>query len=556
MKVLIVGGVAGGASAAARLRRLNEQAEIILFERGEHISYANCGLPYYIGGLIPEEEDLLLQTPEFFQSRFRVEVRIRQEVIAICPAEKRVRVRDCVRGEEYEETFDKLILSPGAKPVIPNIPGKTLPHVYVLRDVKDAVRIREQLKQTKSRKAVVIGGGFIGVEVSENLTHQGIQVTIVDLAPQILAPYDAEMSWFIQHKMEEAGIQFSLGTQPQKIEEQNGSCRVFLQNGQVLESDFVVFAIGVRPESQLADSAGIARNAKGGIAVNALLETSQKDIFAVGDVAEIANPVLSSKYMVPLAGPANRQGRIVAGNVLGRKETYEGALGSSVVKVFDWTAACTGVNERTLQVQKKPYEKIYLQPYDHATYYPDSSQMVLKLLFAPDGKILGVQCVGEKGVDKRVDVIAAVMGMGGTVKDLTRLNLCYAPPYASAKDPVNFAGYVAENVLEGLMQVKHWHDLASMDWEREVLLDVRTEEEFQAGHLEKSVNIPVDELRERIGEIPKDKEIVVYCQVGIRGYLAQRILSQNGYNAFNLSGGYGLLEKIGIIKSGVCKVEG
>ncbi|WP_434310909.1 FAD-dependent oxidoreductase [Hominifimenecus sp. rT4P-3] len=550
MKVVIVGGVAGGASAAARLRRLDEQAEIIMLEKGEHISYANCGLPYHIGGVIVDEDELLLQTPESFYQRFRVQVRVRHEVISIQKEAKTVRVRNLADGTEYEETYDKLILSPGAEPFVPPMEGAALPRVFTLRNVADMRRIRQAVDHQACQKAVVIGGGFIGLELCENLAERGIQVSVVEAAPQILAPYDAEMARILQTRMEEAGICFYLNAQARAIREGENGYLVELPEQKVLECDFVVLAIGVRPDSGLAKTAGLDLNARGGIQTNEYMETSERDIYAVGDAIEIKNAVLKSKGMTPLAGPANKQGRLAAGNLVGARETYPGTVGSSVIKIFDLTAACTGANEKMLQAAGISYEKVYLMPLSHAGYYPGATSLALKLLFDLNGKVLGAQCVGESGVEKRIDVIASVLHFGGNVKDLTQLDLCYAPPYSSAKDPVNFAGYVAENVLGGLSPIWHWHELPKLDEQEITLLDVRTEEEYGEGHLRHSVNIPVDELRERIGELDREKPIYLYCQVGIRGYIAQRILMQNGYTVWNLSGGYGFLSKIGVAPQG------
>lgn len=548
MKVIIIGGVAGGASTAARLRRLDEKAEIILFERGEHISYANCGLPYYIGGVITDEDELLLQTPESFFNRFRVQVRVQEEVISIEKDNKVVRVRRKSDGSEYEESYDKLVLSPGAEPFVPPMEGTQLPRVFTVRNVNDALTIRKLVEAQMYQRAVVIGGGFIGLELCENLSEVGIHVTVVEAAPQIIAPYDAEMAYMIQERMEKAGIEFYLDMQAVGIREKDDTYSVQLKNGEQLFCDFVIMAIGVRPESCLAKEAGISVNQKGSIVTDSSMKTSDEDIYAIGDAAEVYNPVSDSRGMIALAGPANKQGRIVADNLVGRKSTYSGAIGSSVIKMFDLTAACTGVNERTLKQAGVDYRRIYLLPMAHAGYYPNATQLIMKLLFAPDGRVLGAQCIGSEGVEKRIDVIATTIHFGGTVQDLTELDLCYAPPYSSAKDPVNFAGYIASNVLDGTVKMGDWEELESLNLDQTVLLDVRTEEEWEEAHLSNAVHIPVDELRERLEELPKEKEILVYCQVGIRGYIACRILMQNGFNARNLSGGYGLLENIGKAK--------
>lgn len=545
MKVIIVGGVAGGASAAARLRRLDETAEILLFEKGNHISYANCGLPYYIGGVIPDEEDLLLQTPESFFRRFRVQVRLREEVVAIDREKRTVRVRRALDGSQYEESYDKLILSPGAQPFVPPMEGARLPRVFTLRSVDDARQLREMAQARKYTRCVVIGGGFIGLETCENLRKCGLALTVVEAAPQILAPYDGEMAYIIQRRMEENGVRFFLNAQAAAIREEGADYTVHLADGTALSCDFVLFAIGVRPESGLARDAGLATSPRGSILSDNHLRTEDENIYAIGDAAEVRQPVTGGRGMVALAGPANKQGRIAADNLAGRKTAYRGAIGSSVIQIFDLTAACTGANERSLKQAGIPYRKAYLLPMSHAGYYPNATQLKMKLLFSPEGKLLGAQCIGFEGVEKRIDVIATAIHFGGTVQDLTELDLCYAPPYASAKDPVNFAGYIAANELDGTVTLGHWDELPGLDPGQTALLDVRTAEEFEEGHLPGALHIPVDELRERLGELPEGKELFVYCQVGIRGYIACRILTQNGYRARNLSGGYGLLCAIG-----------
>ena len=541
-KVVIVGGVAGGASAAARLRRLDEDSEIILFERGPHISYANCGLPYYIGNVIENEEDLLLQTPESFRQRFCVDVRVMSEVVSILRDKKKVIVKNLSNGETYEESYDKLILSPGAAAFSPDIPGIHWPKVYRLRTVADSKAIQKAARRKNNKKAVVIGGGFIGIEVMENLVKQGLEVTLVEAAPQILTQFDEEMSRILTKKIQDSGVAVRLNSPVKSIKRKGAQYGVVLQSGESISCDFAVAAIGVLPETTLAREAGLTLNERGAIVTEGDLRTSDPDIYALGDAIEVLNRITGRKVLLPLAGPANKQGRIAAGNVSGRSDCFSGVIGSSVLKVFDLTAACTGVNERTLKAEKISYEKIYLSPMNHAGYYPGGTPITMKVLFSPEGKLLGVQGIGQEGTEKRVDVIGTAIQYGGQISDLADLELCYAPPYSSAKDPVNMVGFMGSNVIAGLSKIKHWHDLPGRDHETSILLDVRTEEEYAGGHLEGAVNIPVDHLRERLEEIPADKAVWIYCQVGLRGYIAQRILLQKGYGeVYNLSGGYGLI---------------
>ncbi|MCD8078387.1 MAG: FAD-dependent oxidoreductase [Lachnospiraceae bacterium] len=545
-RYVIVGGVAGGASAAARLRRLDEEAEIILIERGPDISYANCGLPYYIGGVIESDEDLLLQTPESFYARFRVTVCTRSEVRAIDRAAKQVSGCHLDTGETFSLKYDKLILSTGAAPVVPKLPGISLPGVYTLRNVQDSQAILQAAQQTEGGRVVVVGGGFIGLEVAENLRHRGLNVTIVEAAPQIMAPFDEEMAAILTRTLEKAGIEVLLGAPITGIQEDKNEYRVFVGMNKTVTCDFVVLAIGVRPETTLAEQAGLKLDERKFIVTDNALRTSDPDIYAVGDAIEVENQITRRRGSLALAGPANRQGRLAAGNVCGARQGFRGVVGASVLKLFDRTAACTGVNERTLRELGMSYEKIYISPLNHAGYYPGGSPIYLKLLFDLDGRILGAQAVGGEGTDKRMDVIGTAMQMGGRVSDLENLELGYAPAYSSAKDPVNMAGMVSGNVLAGLAPVFHWHDLAERDPENSCLVDVRTEEEYQNGHLEGAVNLPVDELRERLGELPQEKELWIYCQAGLRGYIAQRILMQKDFKKVrNLSGGYGLLQAMG-----------
>ena len=547
MKVVIVGGVAGGASTAARLRRLDEQAEILLFDRGGYVSYANCAFPYYIGGVVEDQEDLFLQTPESFWTRFRIQVRTNSEVIRILRRDKKVEVRDLTDGHIYEESYDKLVLSPGAEPVIPPVEGSRCPGVYSLRTVQDTFRIRDMAVRQGCQRAVVVGGGFIGLEMAVNLRNLGAEVTLLEAAGQVFPPFDPEMARIVEMELQENGVQVKTSCGVQGIVPCDGGYQVNCADGSSLPCDFVVMAVGVRPESTLAREAGLTVNQRGGIVVSPSLQTDDPDIYAVGDVIQVENEISGQPVQLPLAGPANRQGRIAAENLDGGEQVFSGVIGTSVVEVFQQTAACTGLNEKTLQALNVPYEKVYLSPNQHAGFYPGACPMTLKLLFSPQGNVLGCQCIGREGVDKRVDVIASVLHFKGTVADLAEMELGYAPAYSSAKDPINYAGFLAQNVLSGRSPIKHWNDLENRDREKSVLVDVRTSGEYAMGHLDGSVNIPVDELRERLDQLPKDKELWIYCQVGIRGYIAQRILMQSrpGQKVYNISGGYRLFKLIG-----------
>ena len=548
MKVLIVGGVAGGASTAARLRRLDESAEIIMLERGPEVSYSNCGLPYYVGGVVGSVEELLLQTPQSFWDRFRVDVRVCSEVTEIDAQAKTVKIRKVDSGEIYTETYDKLVLTPGSEALRPRIPGIDFPEVFTLRTVEDAVQIQKFASQKNSQRVVVVGGGFIGLEVAENLRHDGLDVTLVEGVNQVFPPFDLEMANILADEMRRNGVRVLLECPVQEIR-RDGDGYVVKCADQELKCDFVVMAVGVRPESGLARNAGLALNARGGVVVDDQMRTSNADIYAAGDVVEKFHLVSQQKTMLPLAGPASKQGRVIADRLAGMESAFSGVVGASVCKLFDLTAACVGLNEKSLKESGTAYEKVYLSPSQHVGVYPGASPITMKLIFSPEGKILGCQCVGADGVEKRVDVISTVIQMRGTVSDLAKLELCYAPPYGSPKDPVNYAGYVAENVLAGRMEIKHWHDLPGRDKNGTILVDVRTQEEYREGHLPGSVNIPVDEIRERMEELPEDKEIWIYCQVGLRGYIAQQIVKQhrNGQKVFNLSGGYRLLSITGML---------
>ncbi|ODA39803.1 DsrE/DsrF/DrsH-like family protein [Desulfosporosinus sp. BG] len=536
-KVLIVGGVAGGASAAARLRRLDESAEIIMFERDEYISFANCGLPYYIGETIKEREKLLVQTPESMKSRFNIDVRINSEVIGVDTTKKVARVRSRDKGE-YEEQYDYLVLSPGARAIKPNIEGINSKRIFTLRNIPDTDNIKAYVDKKGINRAVVIGGGFVGVEMAENLKDRGLEVTLVEAAPHIMAPFDTDMVVSLEKELLDNGVGLILNDGVKAFKDQENSIEISLNSGTKLSTDLVILAIGVFPDTGFLQDSGIERGAKGHILVNENMKTSADNVFAVGDAIEVVDFVNKQNTAVPLAGPANKQGRIAADNIAGLKTSYKGTQGTSIIKVFGLTAASTGNNERTLNRLSIPYKVITVHPASHASYYPGSLTMTLKLIFNEDGKILGAQGFGYAGVDKRIDVIATVIRLGGTVTDLTELELCYAPPFSSAKDPVNMAGYVAENVLAGRVDVIKAEEALAYNRENMLLLDVRTGDEFDNGHLEGAINIPVDSLRERIGELDKNKEIFEYCQIGLRGYVAARILTQNGFKVRNIDGGY------------------
>lgn len=539
MKLLIVGGVAGGASAAARARRLSEDAEIIMFERGPDVSFANCGLPYYLGGEIGERDKLLVVTPERLRTRFTLEVRTRTSVEAIDRSAKKVKVRDLAAGREYEESYDKLILAPGAAPLRPPIPGIDLPGIFTLRNLHDVDRIKQAVDDGV-KQAVVVGAGFIGLELVENFARRGIAATVVELQDQVLPPLDKEMTTPIAEHLRAKGVTLLLGDSAEAFEQTPDGLAVRLKSGRTLGAQLVILGVGVRPENKLAVDAGLEVGPRGGIRVDEHMQTSDPDIYAVGDATEVKDFVTGLPTQVPLAGPANRQGRIAADHVFGRDSRYRGTQGTAIVRVFDLTAALTGASEKTLQRANRPYRKVYVHPVHHAGYYPGAEGMTLKLLFDPaDGRILGAQAVGGAGVDKRIDVLAVAIQAGMTVFDLEEMELAYAPQFGSAKDPVNMAGFVAAGMLRGEHpQADVERVLAAQPSERPLLLDVRTQQEFSRGHIPDAVNIPVDELRSRVGELPYDREIAVYCQVGQRGYLATRVLTQAGFNAVNLGGGY------------------
>ena len=540
MNYLIIGGVAGGATVAARLRRMDEKANIVLFERGKYVSYANCGLPYYIGDTINNREKLFVQTVKGFTDRFRIDIRTEQEVTAIRPDKKEVEVKNLSTGEIYTETYDKLVLSPGAEPLRPGIEGIGSKKIFTLRNVPDTDTIKNYINIEKPKRAIVVGGGFIGLEMAENLHDLGIQVDVVEMANQVMAPLDFSMAAIVHRQLTDKGVGLHLEDGVSRFEEKDGGVTVHLRSGKQIATDMVLLSIGVRPETKLAKEAGLAIGERGGIAVNDYMQTSDADIYALGDATEVKNLVTGQPSLIPLAGPANKQGRIVADNIIfGNKKKYAGSIGTSIAKVFDLTVAATGANAKLLQRNNIPYTSSYTHGASNAGYYPGAVPMSIKILFDPEnGKLLGAQIVGFNGVDKRIEMLEQVIQRGGTVYDLTELEHAYAPPYSSAKDPVNMAGFVAENILKGKSKIIQWRELAELPADT-IRIDVRTRDEHKLGSIPGFINIPVDELREHLDELPKDKLIVVSCAVGLRGYLAYRILVQNGFkNVRNLSGGY------------------
>ena len=536
-KVLIVGGVAGGASAAARLRRLDETLEIIMFEKGEYISFANCGLPYHIGEIIKERDKLLVQTPKAMRDRFNIDVRVFSEVIDIDSDNKKIKINSKDKGL-YEESYDYLVLSPGAKPIRPNIEGINSEKIYTLRNVRDMDKIKSLVDEGQVKKAIVIGGGYVGVEVAENLVERNVKTTLVEAAPHILAPFDSEMVTLGEKELQENGVSLRLNDGVKAFNELGNGVEVKLNSGKRLVADMVVLAIGVTPDTSFLKSSGIDLGPKGHILVNDKMETNKEGIYAVGDAIEIHDYINGNKAAIPLAGPANRQGRLAADNIYGLNRSYKGTLGTAIIKIFNLTGASTGNNERTLRRLDIPYKVIYVHPSSHASYYPGATQMSIKLLFNEEGTILGAQGFGYDGVDKTIDVIAATIKSGGTIYDLADLELAYAPPFNSAKSPANMAGFVAENVLSGLMDVINIYDLENYDENKNFLLDVREEIEWNNGYIKGATLIPVNSLRDRLKEVPRDKEIWVYCAVGLRGYIATRILMQNGFKVKNFTGGY------------------
>lgn len=540
MNYLIIGGVAGGATVATRLRRMDEKANIILFERGKYVSYANCGLPYYIGDTINNREKLFVQTAKGFTDRFRIDIRTEQEVTAIRPDKKEVEIKNLSTGETYTETYDKLVLSPGAEPLRPGIEGIGSKKIFTLRNVPDTDTIKNYVNTENPKRAIVVGGGFIGLEMAENLHDLGIQVDVVEMANQVMAPLDFSMAAIVHRQLTDKGVGLHLEDGVSRFEEKDGGVTVHLRSGKQIATDMVLLSIGVRPETKLAKDAGLAIGERGGITVNDYMQTSDADIYALGDAVEVRHLVTGQPALIPLAGPANKQGRIVADNIVfGNKEKYPGSIGTSIAKVFDLTVAAAGANAKLLQQNNIPYISSYTHGASHAGYYPGAVPLSIKILFAPEnGKLLGAQIVGFNGVDKRIEMLAQVIQRGGTVHDLAELEHAYAPPYSSAKDPVNMAGFVAENILNKKSQIIQWRELAELPADT-IRIDVRTHDEYKLGTIPGFINIPVDELREHLDELPKEKPIVVTCAVGLRGYLAYRILVQNGFkHVRNLSGGY------------------
>ncbi|MCI9113683.1 MAG: FAD-dependent oxidoreductase [Oscillibacter sp.] len=540
MKVVIIGGVAGGATAAARLRRLDEQAEIVVFERSGYVSYANCGLPYYIGGVIEDPEALTLQTPESFFSRFRVTMKVRHEVTALHPERKTVSVKNLETGEEFEEPYDKLLLSPGAKPTQPRLPGVGLEKLFTLRTVEDTFRIKDYIRQNHPKSAVLAGGGFIGLELAENLRELGMEVTIVQRPKQLMNPFDPDMAAFIHSEVRANGVKLALGYTVEGFQERDGGVDVLLKDSAPLHADMVVLAIGVTPDTALAKEAGLELGLKGSIVVNSRMETSLPDIYAVGDAVQVRHSVTGQDVLLSLAGPANKQGRIAADNICGGDSRYLGSQGSSVLKVFGMTAAVTGVSETNAKKAGLDADAVVLSPMSHAGYYPGGKLMTMKVIFEKETfRLLGAQIVGYEGVDKRIDVLAAAIHAGLTAIRLKDLDLAYAPPYSSAKDPVNMAGFLIENLAKGVVKQFRIEDVGGLPRDGSVtLLDARTPQEYAAGHIEGFRNIPVDELRQRLGEIAPGKPVYVICQSGLRSYIACRILAGHGYEAHNFSGGF------------------
>ena len=540
MKVVIVGGVAGGASAAARIRRLDESAEIIVFEKTGYISYANCGLPYYIGDVITDSSDLTLQTPESFWTRFRILVKVNHEVTNIDVTQKTVTVKNLLTGTEWEEPYDKLLLSPGAKPVRPNLPGIDSEKIFSLRTVEDTFRIHDYLEKTKAQNAVVVGGGYIGIEVAENLKEKGLNVTIVQRPNQLMNTLDYDMASFVHSKLRAKGISLRLNSNVTSFRQDGERIVTLLEDNSEIAADMVLLAIGVAPENSLAKQAGLKLGVKGSIVVNDRMETSVQDIYAVGDAIQVKHFVTEEDTVIALAGPANKQGRIAADNICGGDSHYQGSMGSSIIKIFDMTVAGTGLTEKVAKSMGIDCESVVLSPASHAGYYPGAKVMTMKVVFEKDTwKLLGAQIVGTEGVDKRLDVLATAMHAGMKANMLKDLDLAYAPPFSSAKDPVNMAGFMIENIRNGFVKQYHWDEIADLPRDGSVtLLDARTVWEYQQGHIDGYINIPVDDLRERMNEIDDSKPVYVICQSGLRSYIACRILTQNGFDCYNFSGGY------------------
>jgi NADPH-dependent 2,4-dienoyl-CoA reductase/sulfur reductase-like enzyme/rhodanese-related sulfurtransferase len=543
-RILIVGGVAGGATAAAHARRLSEEADIVMFERGPHVSFANCGLPYYVGGEITDKEDLLVQTPEGLRLRFNLDVRVLSEVIAIDPAKKKIEVLNIASGEKYWEPYDDLVLSTGASPLKPPIPGIRLSGHFTVRNIPDIEAICSWVENHNCKKAVVVGGGFIGLEMVEQLHRLGLNVTLIEALPQVMAPLDPEMAAFLHQTLREKNVTLHLDNPVAKFEipkpgEDAEASVIELKNGQRIPADVVILGLGVRPEIKLGKEAGLEIGQRGGFRVDDHLQTSAAHIWAIGDAIEVRDFVTGEWTLIPLAGPANRQGKIVAENIFGNPMKYKGTLGTSILRLFELSVASTGANEKTLKKMNVPYEVVHLHPPSHATYYPGAHPLTMKVLFDPEtGKLLGAQFLGQDGVDKRIDVFATALMARMTVHDLEDLELAYAPPFGSAKDPINLAGMVAEHVVRGEVQNCQWHEIAQLDPEKSVVLDVRDLDEREDGHIPGSLHIPLPELRKRFTELPKDREIITHCKTGQRSYFAHRFLAQHGFTVRNLSGSY------------------
>lgn len=546
MKVIIIGGVAGGASAAARIRRLDETAQIIVLERSNYVSYANCGLPYFIGGVIREQAELTLQTPQSFWERFHIDVRVRNEAVDIDVKSKTVAIRRLDTGEIYHERYDKLLLSPGAKPVVPHLPGVTSDRIFSLRTVEDTLRIRKFIEEYKPATAVLVGGGFIGLEMAENLTAMGISVTVIQRSNQLFAPMDADMASFIHAQMRSHGVKLELEKTVTGFSSKGGKPVTMIKDSEPISSDMVLLGVGVEPDTVLAEKAGLALGIRGAVAVNEYMETSVPDIYAVGDAVEVSHFVTGKKSLISLAGPANKQGRIAADNICGGNSMFKGTQGSSVIKIFEMTGAVTGINEKTAEAAGIVYDKVVLSPVSHAAYYPGGQTMYMKVLYEKETlRLLGAQIAGYEGVDKRIDVIAAAIRAGMTADKLAELELAYAPPYSSAKDPVNMAGFMIENLETEKVAQFHWNEVEKLKCDGSMtLIDVRTAEEFDSGHIKGFFNIPVDELREHIEEFDIKKPVYVVCQSGLRSYIACCILSQYGFECYNLSGGYGFYSAV------------
>ena len=544
MKILIIGGVAGGATAATRLRRLSEENEVIIFEKGEHISFANCGLPYHIGGVIADRDKLLLQTPTSLKTRYNLDVRVFNEVLKINKDQKTVEIRNLITKEIYTESYDKLLLSPGAEPFRPNIPGINLDKIMTLRNVADMDRIIVKTKKLKN--IAVVGGGFIGLEVAENLVDIGLNVSVIELGNQVMAPVDFEFAKMVQHHAAAKNLKIHVNTGVEAFEEKEDKIELKLNNGQTMLADAVIFAIGVKPENALAKAAGLELGVTGGIAVNEFMQTSDAAIYAVGDAIEVAHYINQAKVLIPLAWPANRQGRLVADTIKrGNKTAYKGTLGTSILKFFDLTVATTGLNEKLLKRYNIPYRTVTVTRANHASYYPGATNIVLKMNFGEDGTIYGAQALGQEGVDKRIDVIATAIKGNLTIYDLQEIEVAYAPPYNAAKDPVNILGYVAENMLNDDVRLVNFDQLDEyLAAENGILIDVRTKTEFENGAIPNAIHMDVDTLRENLDFFDKNKKYVIYCQIGLRGYLAQRILRNNDIDSVNLNGGYGLWKPV------------